>query len=99
MNDDNYIEEIASQIRAEIDPANLPDDGLDQLFASYALLALSKGVDTSNEDVHDAWSVWATQFDPQNRSLVPFDELSAENQAQDTIFRNAIRKAAKALDR
>ena len=37
--------------------AELPEDGLDQLFSSYALLALSKGVRVSNEDVHDAWSV------------------------------------------
>jgi hypothetical protein len=93
----NYIDEIASRIRARIDPIELPDTGLDQLFASYALLALSKGLEVSNEDVHDAWSVWATQFDPGNSSLVPFDELSAESQAQDTIFRDAIRETASQL--
>jgi hypothetical protein len=97
VNDDNYIEELAAKIRAQVDPADLPADGLDQLFASYALLALSKGVEVSNEDVHDAWSVWATQFDPDSKSLVPFDELSTETQAQDTVYREAIRDAAKTL--
>lgn len=95
--EENYITAIASQIREQIDPGKLPDEGLDQLFASYALLALSRGEDVSDEDVHDAWSVWATQFDPQNDSLVPYDDLSAAVQEQDTIFRDAIRKVAKTL--
>lgn len=95
--EENYIEEISAQIRAKIDPAKLPKDGLDQLFASYALLALSKGTQITNEDVHDAWSAWATQFDPGNDSLVPFDELSPETQSQDTMFRDAIRQVAESL--
>jgi hypothetical protein len=98
MNDDpNYIEAVAAKIRAQIDPSKLPDKGLDQLFASYALLALSRGTRVTNEDVHDAWSAWATEFDPENDSLVPFDELSSETQAQDNIFREAIRAAAQSL--
>lgn len=95
--EENYIEDISAQIRAKIDPAKLPNDGLDQLFASYALLALSKGTQVTNEDVHDAWSSWATQFDPENDSLVPFDELSPETQSQDTMFRDAIRQVAESL--
>ncbi|HEX4058042.1 MAG TPA: hypothetical protein VHX87_06980 [Galbitalea sp.] len=95
--EENYIEDISSQIRARVDPSKLPDDGLDQLFSSYALLALSKGIQVTNEDVHDAWSAWASQFDPENESLVPFDELSQETQSQDTIFRDAIREVAKTL--
>lgn len=95
---ENYIQEIAERIRAKINPADLPDDGLDQLFASYALLALSKGPTVTNEDVHDAWSVWATEFDPANDSLVPFDELSPETQAQDKVYRDAINEIAASLD-
>lgn len=95
--DENYITEIADQIRDQIDPGKLPDEGLDQLFASYALLALSRGGDVSNEDVHDAWSVWATQFDPENESLVPYEDLSSAVQDEDTIFRDAIRKIARML--
>lgn len=95
--EENYIEDISAQIRARIDPVKLPADGLDQLFASYALLALSKGAEVTDEDVHDAWSAWATQFDPENGSLVPFDELSPETQSQDTMFRDAIRQVAESL--
>ena len=94
MHDPNYIEEISALIRAKIDPNKLPDEGLDQLFASYALLALSKGQAVTNEDVHDAWSAWATQYDPTNDSIVPFDELKPDVQAEDTIFRDAIREVA-----
>lgn len=95
--EENYIEDVSAQIRAKIDPLKLPKDGLDELFASYALLALSKGSRVTNEDVHDAWSTWATQFDPGNDSLVPFDELSPDIQSQDTIFRDAIRQVADSL--
>lgn len=95
---DNYIEEIAEQIREKLDPEQLPDRGLDQLFASYALLALSKGSSVTNEDVHDAWSVWATEFDQDNASLVPFDQLSAKTQRQDQVYRDAIRDVAATLN-
>jgi hypothetical protein len=61
------------------------------------LLALSKGEAVESEDVHDAWSVRATQFDPGNDSLVPFDELTSEVQAQDIIFRDAIREVSRGL--
>jgi hypothetical protein len=96
-NRENYIEEIASRIRSEFDSAQLPNEGLDQLFASYALLALTKGPEVTNEDVHDAWSVWATEFDEHNPSLVPFDQLSPETQAEDGRFRDAINKVASEL--
>lgn len=95
--DSNYIEDVAEKIRSRIDPSKLPDSGLDQLFKSYALLALSKGSDVTNEDVHDAWSVWATEFDSDNASLKPFDELSEDVQAEDTIYRDAIREVARSL--
>jgi hypothetical protein len=94
----NYIEEIATRIRSNIDPDKLPKNGLDQLFASYALLALSKGLDVSNEDVHDAWSTWATEYDPESSSLKPFDELERSVQSEDQIFRDAIRDVAKSLN-
>lgn len=96
--DENYIEEISLRIRAKLDPSKLPKQGLDQLFASYALLALTKGADVTNEDVHDAWSAWATQYDPSNESLVPYDELSPETQSQDTLFRDAILQVAASLE-
>jgi hypothetical protein len=94
----NYIEEIASRIRSKVDPSKLPKDGMDQLFASYALLALSKGTAVSNEDVHDAWSAWATEYDPDSSSLKPFDELEPAVQDEDRVYRDAIREVADSLD-
>lgn len=97
MHDPNYVEEVSARIRALIDPNKLPNKGLSRLFSSYALLALSKGAEVSNEDVHDAWSIWATQYDPDNDSIVPYEELSADVQSEDTIFRDAIRKVSRDL--
>ncbi|MCX6728345.1 MAG: hypothetical protein NTV39_01050 [Candidatus Saccharibacteria bacterium] len=97
MNSESYIRELGSKIRSKIDPSKLPSQGLDELFDSYAVLALAKGVDVNNEDVHDAWSAWATKFDPQNSSLVPFDELSDSTKQQDDIFTKAIAEVASTL--
>ena len=98
MEDKNYIREVAERIRAKVDQSELPDDGLDELFDSYAVLALSKGEETTNEDVHNAWSAWATKYDPQNTSLVPFERLSTNIQEEDSKFTLAIRDTAKALE-
>jgi len=97
MSDKSYTDEIASKIRLLIDPSKLPADGLDELFDSYALLALSKGSDVTNEDVHDAWSIWASKFDSNNPSIKPYDELDTETKSEDTIFTDAIRKVSKSL--
>lgn len=97
MADETYILDLAKQIRSKFNQSELPDRGLDELFNSYAVLALSKGTRVTNEDVHDAWSAWATKFDPDNNSLVPFDELPLETQQSDTKFTKAIKDVAKQL--
>lgn len=99
MADKTYIRDLANQIRSKFSPSELPDKGLDELFNSYAVLALSKGTDVTNEDVHDAWSAWATKFDPDNKSLVPFSELPPETRKFDTPFTKAIREVALELPR
>jgi len=93
MADKTYIRDLANQIRSKFNESEIPDKGLDELFDSYAVLALSKGKSVTNEDVHNAWSAWATKFDPDNKSLVPFDELPSETQSSDTKFTKAIREA------
>jgi hypothetical protein len=97
MTDNSYIEDVAKQIRGKFNESDLPTAGLDELFNAYALLALSKGTSVTNEDVHDAWSAWATKFEPDNDSLVPFDELSVSIQNTDTPFAIAIREVAANL--
>lgn len=94
MDDKNYIRELAEQIRAKVDQSKVPNKGVDELFDAYAVLALSKGVSVTDADVHDAWSAWATKYDPTNKSLVPFDKLPREVQNDDRRFTAAIRTVA-----
>lgn len=98
MDDKNYIRELALQIRTKIDQSALPDKGLDELFDSYAVLVLTKGAGVTNEDVHDAWSAWATKYNPASDSLVPFNELPKEVQDDDTRFTQAIKDVAKTIN-
>ena len=85
----NYIEKIAGELR-EVLP-DLPGEFL----GIYALLVLVKGPETTLEDVHDAWSLVKTAFDPGHRSLIPFGELSSEVQVLDAPYRDAIRQVAR----
>ena len=85
-------------IRAEVGNEPVPGQGTNELFNSYAVLALSKGLKVSNEDVHDAWSAWATKYDPNNESLKPFELLPDKTKKQDTPFTLAIRKVAETLN-
>jgi hypothetical protein len=68
---------------------------LTQLFDLYAVLALVKGKNVTNEDVHNAWATWAITYDPENKSLVPFSRLSIEKQEEDTRFVIAIRNTVR----
>jgi hypothetical protein len=97
MADETYIRDLANQIRSKFSKSEIPDKGLDELFDAYAVLALSKGKEVTNEDVHDAWSAWATKFDPDNKSLVPFNELPSEIQNYDTKFTKAIQEVSLKL--
>ena len=84
----NYIASIAERLAAAL--PGCPED----LIRLYALLVRVKGADTTDEDVHDAWSAWQMVSDPAHRSLIPFDELTPEVQALDTKYAQAIRAVA-----
>lgn len=72
----------------------LPDAyGVDDLFRLYALLALTKGIGTTAEDVHDAWAVWMVQRGEGHQSVRPFSELDATTRAEDRHFVEAIHAA------
>ena len=90
----NYINELAQAIGREcdMDVGHPPDR---QLLSYYALLALVTGVETTSENVHDAWSAWRVEEFCNHRSAIPFNELSAEVQALDDEYRDAIIKVAK----
>ncbi len=90
-----YLEEIASDIEAEVDPKLVPDEDTTGLFLMYAVLADARGSEVTAQDVHDAWSAWMILRGEEHRSLVPFDELPSEVQAQDEPFVEAIRRVAR----
>jgi hypothetical protein len=73
--------------------ARLPDCPED-LLRAYALLVLAKGVNTTAEDVHDAWSLSSMPDRPDHRHLVPYAALPAEVAAHDDRPRDVIRAVA-----
>lgn len=85
----NYVQQVTQSLTEQI-PGQ--DNSLYQL---YTLLALVKGEDVTLEDVHDAWSVWRNETNPNHKSLVPFNELIPEIQELDRPYAEAIVKAAK----
>lgn len=92
----NYIDHIAREIAVRCtdeDTWENPDFRL--LFRMYALLCLAKGMDTEVKDVHDAWSAWCAQVDPEHHSLKPFDDLTPEVQDLDRPYHEAIIRVAE----
>ncbi len=87
----NYIQKIKQDLQKEY---NFPEEYIG-LLDVYALLVLIKGEKCTNEDVHDAWSIWQNKTQPEHRSLIPFNELTKEVQDLDTEYRDAIIKVSK----
>jgi hypothetical protein len=86
----NYLAELAARIRDAVPPSLIPEDA-DDLFLLYAVLAESRGVETSAEDVHTAWTAWMFLRGEDHESMVPFVDLPPEIQAEDEPFAQAIR--------
>ena len=93
-----YLDELAEDLARRLPRHLLPEDqdtGL--LLRLYVLLALVKGGKVTAVDVHDAWSVWMTERNPNHPSLRPFHLLDAETQQSDEPFAEAIRELATRL--
>lgn len=87
----NYVDKVATSIRERVSDQLLPDEqDTDDLFRLYGLLALTKGTETTAEDVHDAWSVWMVQRGKGHESVRPFAELDAKTRKEDLPFVEAI---------
>lgn len=84
----NYIAEVLNLLQNVL--PGLKSD----LADFYALLVLTTGTETTNENVHDAWSMYTDLKNPTHPSLIPFEELTAEKQELDTKYRDAIIKVA-----
>lgn len=93
----NYIDRVALAIETEIPAESRPDHDTARLYRLYAVLALSKGIDVSLQDVHNAWSAWMADTDPGHPALVPFEDLSREKQDEDQPYAAAIRNVAQSL--
>ena|SRR5271170_4498946 len=87
----NYFDKITDRL-AEI----LPDCDAD-LLRYYTLLALTRGMNTSLENVHDAWSAWRTVTKPDHKSLIPFKDLTPEIQEYYRKYMDAIHKVTYEL--
>ncbi len=81
----NYIDDLTGRLAITLNDCD------DDLLRLYALLALVRGKAVTNQDVHDAWSVWTAARRPDHQSLVPFHQLAAEVQELDSKYRDAIR--------
>lgn len=84
-----YVEKLMEQARIEI--PDCPDD----LLRLYCLLVLTLGVDTSRQDVHDAWALWSMDTEPDHPAIVPFDELTPDVQDLDEPYTDAIHRLSE----
>lgn len=90
-----YLDRTAQAIKDRVPPGLLPDEPrLDDLFRLYALLARVKGKDVTEEDVHDAWSLWMLAEDGDHDSIKPYQELDPATRREDRPFVEAIRAVA-----
>ncbi len=87
----NYVDKIVAELELVLNDCDV------DLLRYYALLALTLGAAVTEDDVHDAWSMWRTATKPDHASLVPFSELAPEVQALDTIYADAVRAVAKKI--
>jgi hypothetical protein len=93
----NYLDKLAAEIQRTADPDSRPPDEDLPLYRLYAVLALAKGKEVTAEDVHNAWVAWASEHEPESRSLLPFKELSLNSQRKDQPFVEAIHQVAERL--
>jgi len=92
----SYLESLAREIRRE---AGTNAGGADEdLFLVYAVLLLAKGRHVTAEDVHNAWVAWKEMHGATHESMVPFADLDAQTQAEDSPFVAAIRRVASGLN-
>jgi len=90
----NYINKIYDLLDNELKLKNTP---YEDLLETYGLLVLIVGENCTNENIHDAWSIWKNKTDSTHKSLKPFNELTKEVQNLDEPYRLAVVKVSKYL--
>ena len=91
----NYLVSVSEAIREALPPEHQDSDPA--ILVIYALLALTKGLETTASDVHDAWAAWKTITGVEHDDLAPFETLSLEIQEKDYPFVDAIHEVARRL--
>ena len=86
----NYIQKIQNALDEELKMG----ETYVGLLETYGLLVLTVGVNCTQENIHDAWSIWQNKTQPEHRSLIPFNELTKEVQELDEEYRLAVVKVA-----
>jgi len=94
-----YLEALADDIRNAVSRNAVPSGDTTDLFVIYAVLLLAKGEKVSSEDVHNAWVAWEIGRGEHHESMVPFAELPAATQVEDSPFVAAIRHVARIANR
>jgi hypothetical protein len=90
-----YLDMLAEEIRGAVAADALLDEDTSSLFRTYAVLLLAKGEEVTREDIHNAWVAWMLDKGERHESLVPYAELSAETQAEDSPFMVAVQTVAR----
>lgn len=90
----NYAEAVRVALDEKLEMSGTPYEGL---LDFYGLLVLTVGKDCTQKHIHDAWSLWQNQTQPEHRSLIPFEELSREVQEFDEKYRVAVVEVALSL--
>lgn len=93
----NYIDDIAAEMRRRVPDDVLPHGDTSMLFRMYAMLALSKGLDVTAADVHDAWSVWMLSLGQDHSALRPFSELREDVRQGDIPYVKAVHETVRSL--
>ena len=87
----NYIEKIKRELDFIL---KMSGTEYEDLLDVYALLVFTVGENCTNENIHDAWSIWQSKTAPNHRSIFPFNELTKEVQDLDSKYRDAVIKVA-----
>lgn len=87
----NYLTPVIDRL------TDLLDDCPAELIDLYSLLVVTKGKQTTLEDVHEAWGIWKNRIKPDHKSLVPFNELTFEVQELDRKYMEAIHEASNLI--
>lgn len=88
----NYIEEVKRELDLIL---KMSGTEYEDLLDVYALLVFTVGEKCTNENIHDAWSVWQSNPASRHRSLVPFNQLTRGTQDLDIPYRDAVIKVAE----